>query len=447
MLRCCSRHGGNLRRTDVIRTFTTHGFTTKISLVSVLEEDAAMMRCSLLSLYLALHLIAHIPSTVSFLSSQSSVLSDSFPLSHSRREMSTADSATSNEEVNDDTSPKIVLVTGATGYIAKHVVLKLLNAGHSVKASTRSISRQEELRDALTPHLLDADAALSRLRVMELDLMSDYGWANAMKNVDVVMHIASPCPSKEPKNEEEVVRPAIEGALRAVKAAHEAGVTRIICTSSVAAIVNTELTKGRTVFDETDWTDVDKRGISAYVKSKTLAEKAIWNYQEKEAPELLITTILPSFVMGAPLDEHYGSSVRKVERLLTSKEPRIPNYGYSCVDVRDIALMHLRAMERPSASAGKRFIGNSGRSMWIPEMAQILSEAYPERNISTRRAPNWLIRFKALSDPSLRYVVVNLDRRRELSNAQSREILGIDFRDARESLLETAEYLVKFKLS
>lgn len=261
------------------------------------------------------------------------------------------------------------------------------------------------------------------------------------------MHIASPCPSREPKNEEEVIRPAIDGALRAVKTAHQAGVTRVICTSSVAAVVNADLPKGRTAFDETDWSSVDKPGLSAYVRSKTLAEKAIWDYQEKEAPELKITTILPSFVMGAPLDKHYGSSVRKVERLLTSQQEGIPNYGYSCVDVRDIALMHLRAMERPEASTGKRFIGNSGRFMWVPEMAQILHDVYPDRNITTTRAPNWLIREKAQSDPSLRYVVVNLDRRRKLSNTQSRELLGIEFRDARESLLETADYLVKTKLS
>lgn len=357
------------------------------------------------------------------------------------------DATTSNDKIDDDTSPKVVLVTGGTGYIAKHVILQLLNAGHSVKASMRSTSRKQELTDALTPHLQnDADETLSRLEVIELDLTSNERWLEAMKNINVLMHIASPCPSKEPQKEEEVICPAVEGALRAVKAAHEAGVTRIICTSSVAAIVNADLPKGRTVYDETDWTNIHKQGISAYVKSKTLAEEAIWDFQAKEAPELQITTILPSFVIGAPLDNKYGSSVRRVERLMTNSQEKIPNYGYSCVDVRDVARMHVRAMQRPLASANKRFIGNSGRFMWIPEMAEILSEAYPDRNISTRRAPNWLIRFKSLFDPSLRYVVVNLDRRRELSNTQSREILGIEFRDARESLLETADYLVNKKL-
>lgn len=384
------------------------------------------------SLFLTLHLFVLYYPTVSFITSHQACFSR-------RTAMSEA-----NDDSNHLLSPKqVVLVTGATGYIAKHVVLQLLNAGHSVKASTRSIARQQELHDALSPHLRKKDAALARLQLVQLDLTSDNGWAEAMQNVDVLMHIASPCPSREPKHEEEVIRPAIDGAMRAVRAAHQAGVTRVIFTSSVAAVVNAQLPKGRTMFNETVWSPVDKPGLSAYVKSKTLAEQAIWDYQETEAPELNVTTILPSFVMGAPLDEHYGSSIRKVERLLCSQQSRIPNYGYSCVDVRDVALIHLRALERPDATANKRFIGNSGRFMWIPEMAQILSEAYPDLHICTRRASNWWIRFKALSDPSFRYVVVNLDRRRELSNTQSREILGIDFRDAKESLLETADYLVK----
>ena len=369
-------------------------------------------------------------------------LISSFPLSQSSLKTSRIEPLLTSMARND---AKAVLVTGGSGYIAKHVILQLLDAGHSVKASMRSKAREQELRDALAPHL-DPEA-IARLQVTELDLMSDTGWSEAMENINVLMHIASPCPSKEPKNEDEVILPAMEGALRAVKAAHEAGVTRVICTSSVATVVNARLPNDRSIYDETDWTNVDKPGLNAYVKSKTLAERAVWQYREMEAPELNVTTILPSFVIGAPLDNYYGSSIRKIERLLTSATPEIQNFGYSCVDVRDIALMHLRAMERPDVSVGKRFIGTSGRFMWIPEMAQILSDAHPDQNISTKSAPSWLIRLKALYDPSLRYVVMNLDRRRELSNAQSSELLGIEFRDAKDSLLETADYLVNHKLA
>lgn len=369
-------------------------------------------------------------------------LISSFPLSQSSLKTSRIEPLLTSMARND---AKAVLVTGGSGYIAKHVILQLLDSGHSVKASMRSKAREQELRDALAPHL-DPEA-IARLQVTELDLMSDTGWSEAMENINVLMHIASPCPSKEPKNEDEVIQPAVEGALRAVKAAREAGVTQVICTSSVATVVNARLPNDRSIYDETDWTNANKPGLNAYVKSKTLAERAVWQYREMEAPELNVTTILPSFVIGAPLDNYYGSSIRKIERLLTSATPEIQNFGYSCVDVRDIALMHLRAMERPDASVGKRFIGTSGRFMWIPEMAQILSDAHPDQNISTRSAPSWLIRLKALYDPSLRYVVMNLDRRRELSNAQSSELLGIEFRDAKDSLLETADYLVKHKLA
>lgn len=399
-----------------------------------------MMSPCLPLLPVTLVLIAYIPLTVSFhipLSQSSVRMSGIEPLAVPRNTATTDDTF--------DSHYKTVLVTGGSGYIAKHVILQLLDAGHSVKASMRSKAREQELHDALAPYLMNSDS-LARLQVTELDLTSDRGWSEAMENIDVLMHIASPCPSKEPKNEEEVIRPAIDGAIRAVKTAHEAGVTRVIFTSSVPAVVNAQLPNGRAIFNETDWTDVDKRGLNAYVKSKTLAERAVWQYQEMGAPELNVTTILPSFVIGAPLDNYYGSSVRKIERLLSSPKPEIQNFGYSCVDVRDIALMHLRVMERPGASIGKRFIGTSGRFMWIPEMAQILSDAYPDQNISTKSTPSWLVRLKALYDPSLRYVVMNLDRRRELSNLQSRELLGIDFRDAKDSLLETADYLIKHKL-
>lgn len=403
-----------------------------------------MFRC-LPPLSAIVGLIVFIPLAISFPLSQSSVRTSRIePLAMARN---TAVAASSNDTFDSRKSRKTVLVTGGSGYIAKHVILQLLDAGHSVKTSMRSKAREQELRDALAPYL-DREAVVARMQVTELDLMSETGWMEAMENIDVLMHIASPCPSKEPKNEEEVIRPAVDGALRAVKSAHNAGVTRVICTSSVAAVVNAQLPNERSIYDETDWTNVDKPGLNAYVKSKTLAERAVWQYQEMEAPELKMTTILPSFVIGAPLDNNYGSSIQKIERLLTSATPEIQNFGYSCVDVRDIALMHLRAMERPDASIGKRFIGtSSGRFMWIPEMAQILSDAYPDRNISTKSAPSWLIRLKALYDPSLRYVAMNLDRRRELSNAQSRELLGIDFRDAKDSLLETADYLVKHKLA
>lgn len=336
------------------------------------------------------------------------------------------------------------LVTGGAGYIGKHIVLNLLNGGHTVVASMRDRSREVELRNALYAHLNEPVKDLDRLSVVELDLTSDVGWEDAFRdnNIDVLFHLASPCPVEEPKNEDGVIRPAIDGALRAVRAAHAAGVTRVIATSSVAAVVNCNLSNDRTEYDETDWTESDRPGISAYVKSKTLAERAIWDWCRENASEMEVTTILPSFVLGAPLDGQYGPSVRKVERLLRGAQSKLPNYGYSCVDVSDIALMHVRAMERPDCSVGKRFIGSAKCFLWVPEMARMLHDAYPDRNIPYERASNDVIRAKAMTNPSYRYVVVNLDKRRILSNKRSCQLLDIKFRDPRDSLLETAEYLL-----
>lgn len=341
-----------------------------------------------------------------------------------------------------------VLVTGATGYIAKHVVLQLLHAGHTVRASIRSKSRENELREALSPYLherFDDEIMDQRLEVVYLDLMSDIGWVEAMQGVDALFHIASPCPTKEPRHEEEVIRPAIDGSMRAIKAAYAAGVFRVIATSSVAAVVNTDLPAGRTMYNESDWTDIHKRGVSAYVKSKTLAEEALWEFCRSHH-EIRLTTILPSFVLGAPLDDKYGASVRKIEMLFKLERAashRIPNYGYSCVDVHDIALMHLRALERTDECVGKRFIGSSRCFLWLPEMAQLLQDNFPKRNICTQKANSLMVRLKALFDPSLRYVAVNLEKRRELDNSMSVQVLGIDFRDPRQSLVETGAYLAK----
>lgn len=332
-----------------------------------------------------------------------------------------------------------VLVTGATGYIAKHIVLQLLNEGYSVVASARSLSREAELRDAMAPHLTDP-AALDRLRVVALDLLSDTGWTEAMTGVDVVMHTASPVPIRQPKDEEETIRPAVDGAMRAVRAAQAAGITRVIMTSSIAAVMGCDLPAGQTVYDETNWTDLSKPGHSPYVKSKTMAERAVWEWQKTEAPEMQITMINPAFVMGPPLDENFASSVYLVKRLLMAKDPMLPRIGFTCVDVYDIALMHIRAMQRPE-SIGKRFIG-AERFFWFSEMAVMLKQALPGRKIVTRVAPNFVIRFLALFDPAIRTILRNLDKQDEMSSEQARSVLGVTMRDSGQAIVKTGQYLV-----
>ena len=332
-----------------------------------------------------------------------------------------------------------ILVTGATGFIAKHIVLQLLNAGHSVVGSARSLDRAAELRAAVDPHLTDP-AALDRLRVVALDLTRDDGWAEAMQGVDAVMHTASPFPMVQPDDEAEVIRPAVDGAVRALRAASAAGVGRVVLTSSVVAVTNTDLPAGRTAHTEDDWTDLDHPATNAYGRSKTLAERAAWEFVRDEAPGMALTVINPALVLGPPLDGTYGTSVGVVERLLHAKDPMLPRVGFSVVDVRDIAAMHVAALERPD-TAGKRYIGAES-FVWFHEVAAVLKQAHPERRIVTRIAPGLVIRALALFDPAIRSILPGLGKRSDISGQRAREELGIAFIPADETVRATAAWLI-----
>ena len=250
---------------------------------------------------------------------------------------------------------KTVLVTGASGFIAKHIVLELLNADYRVVGSLRTEPRRDEVRDAVRPHLASAADLDQRLRFVTLDLGKDDGWLDAMSGVDVLMHTASPLPMAQPRDENELVRPAVDGTLRALRAAHAAGIRRVVLTSSSAAVTNVAGNVDTKKFDESDWSDPSGPGITPYTKSKTLAERAAWDFVESQAPGMELTTINPCLVLGTPLDDHYGTSLRIVERLLRGRDPMLPKVGIGVVDVVDVARMHVRAITAPG-TAGQRII-------------------------------------------------------------------------------------------
>ncbi len=340
--------------------------------------------------------------------------------------------------------PMPVLLTGASGFIAKHVLLRLLNAGHRVTASLRSPDRQAEVRAAIGPHLT-YPAAQDRLRFVTLDLGRDEGWNTAFEGTRALIHTASPFPLAQPKDEDQLIRPAVDGTLRALRAAAAGGVTRVVLTSSVAAVSAKDPEPGKLVMDEDDWTDLDHPSATAYVKSKTLAERAAWEFvagtETAGGDKIVLTTINPALVLGPPLDRHFGSSVSVVQRALSGRDPMLPRIGFGVVDVRDVAEMHLRALQRP-ASGGKRFIAVD-RFLWFKDISDILVQAYPGRRIARRIAPDILIRALALFDPSLRSVLPYLGRRDTLSNARARAQLGIDFIDAADALRATASFLME----
>ncbi|WP_019956639.1 NAD-dependent epimerase/dehydratase family protein [Yoonia vestfoldensis] len=337
--------------------------------------------------------------------------------------------------------PKIVLLTGASGYIAKHIALQLLQAGYHVRGTVRDLARGDAIRAALAPHFGDTDVALAFVQV---DLTRDDGWSEALAGVDVLVHTASPFPITPPDNPDDLIRPAVDGTLRALRAAQAAGVARVVLTSSTAAISGSALPPGETAYDETNWTDPADPDITAYTKSKTLAEKAAWDFVVQEAADMRLTVINPGFVVGAPLDARYGSSVGVIARLLRRKDPMLPNFGFAAVDVQDVAALHVTVIDKPD-TYGQRIMAVD-RFIWFTEMAQAIKAAYPARRIVTRVAPDFIVRFLARFDPAIRTIVPSLGQQDRYDNARAMATLGRGLRQVNKSVVATAGYLIDKKL-
>ena len=333
---------------------------------------------------------------------------------------------------------KTVFVTGASGYIAKHIVLQLLESGYAVKGSVRSDAKADEVRAAVAAHISDP-AEMERLDLVNLNLLADDGWAEALKGADVLFHTASPFPLERPKDEDDLIRPAVDGTLRALNAAKGAGIHRVVLTSSSVAIMGAQL-DGRDRFNEDDWSDIERPESHAYEKSKVLAEQAAWDFV-KDHPDMQLTTINPVFVLGPGLDVNFGSSLSVIQRLVRAKDPAMPRLSFPIVDVRDIAKMHIAAMEKPQ-SVGRRFIGAS-ETLWFTEIAQTLKERLPSKKIVTRQAPDFLIKIMALFDKTLRGIVPDLGREMKVDNKAAREVLGIDFIPARQAVGDSGAFLVE----
>ena len=326
-----------------------------------------------------------------------------------------------------------VLLTGISGFIAKHIAVKLLNAGYPVCGTVRRLDRADEVRAAFAPHLTAGAGALS---FAQADLESDVGWAEAMAGVAMLVHTASPFPISQPKDEQVLIRPAVEGTLRVLRAAEAAGVGRVVLTSSTVAVMNDG--KAGALQDESDWCDLHLPSTTAYAKSKTMAERAAWDFVKGKP--MALTTINPGFVLGPPLDQHYGSSLGFVERLLKGRDPMLPDYGPPVVDVRDVAEMHLRAVQRPE-TAGKRYLAAAG-SMSFVDMGRALKATYPARRIATRAAPKLLLRVLALFDADVRSILPKIGQLERVSNQRAVHEMGMEFIAPKAALLASADWLV-----
>jgi dihydroflavonol-4-reductase len=336
----------------------------------------------------------------------------------------------------------LVVVTGASGFIAKHIVLQLLNQGYSVRATVRSPSREAELLAAMSQHVDDGTSTERLLSFSRLDLEQDQGWDAALAGADALIHTASPFPLIQPKNEDDLVRPAVDGTLRALRAAKRANVSRVVLTSSGLAVFLAQ-PNGKSRLDESDWSSPDDPRATPYAKSKILAERAAWTFVEAE-PAIDLTVINPGFVIGAPLDRSSGTSLRVIQRLLESKDPMLPKFGFPVVDVRDVAQMHVACLAKPE-SIGKRYLAGD-EFLWFPEMAEILQSAFANRRIVTRQAPSLVIRLLALFDSEIRTIVPNLDQRTEVTAERARRELGMSFRPAAKAVVSAGRFLIDNKL-
>lgn len=337
-------------------------------------------------------------------------------------------------------SESLVLVTGGSGFIGAHCILQLLNAGYRVRTTVRSLAREAGVRQMLKTGGAEPGPALS---FAAADLMSDAGWNEAVTGCEFVLHVASPFPLLVPKHEDELIVPAREGALRVVRTARDAGVRRVVLTSSFAAIGYGQPVMDRP-FTEADWTNPDGAGVTAYAKSKTLAKRAAWDFMAREGGGLELAVVNPVGVFGPVLGPDYSTSIEIVRRLLAGEVPGLPHISFGVVDVRDVADLHIRAMTNPAA-LGERFLAVAGEFMSMFEIAQVLRSRMGEagRRVPTRTLPDWLLRAVALMDPSVRQIVPELGKSKKATNEKARRVLGWSPRSREEALVATAESLVR----
>ena len=337
-----------------------------------------------------------------------------------------------------------VLVTGGSGFIGGHCILQLLAAGHRVRTTVRNLSREPEVRALLKGAGADAGASLS---FAAADLTADAGWAQAVEGCDYVLHVASPFPAAVPKHEDELIVPAREGALRVLRAARTGGVKRVVLTSSFAAIGYGHGPRS-TTFDETSWSNPEGGDVSAYAKSKTLAERAAWDFIDKEGGGLELSVVNPVGVFGPVLGPDTSTSITIVQRLMNGAMPGVPKMRFGVVDVRDVADLHLRAMTDPRAK-GERFLSVAGDFMWFREIAETLKARTGAlgKRVPTRELPNWLVRLAAtLLDPALKQIVPELGKSRNATSAKAKRLLGWSPRSREDALAATAESLARLGL-
>lgn len=335
-----------------------------------------------------------------------------------------------------------VLVTGGTGFIGAHCILQLLQQGYQVRTTVRSLKREGDVRNMLKVGGADATAPI---QFFQADLTSDEGWTQAVTGADYVLHVASPFPPAIPQHEDELIIPARDGALRVLRASRAAGVKRVVLTSSFAAIGYGQKPQ-KAPFDETNWTDPNGDDVRAYVKSKTIAEKAAWDYVAKEGgPELSVVN--PVGVFGPVLGPDYSTSILLIQLLMDGAMPGCPRLYFGVVDVRDVADLHLRAMINPAAR-GERFLAVSGDFMSILEIAKVLRARLGEaaKRVPKSQIPDFVVRLAAMRDEAVKQILPELGKYKNGTNAKAVRVLGWQPRSREDACVATAQSLIELGL-
>lgn len=337
----------------------------------------------------------------------------------------------------DDT----ILITGATGFIAQHNIIAALAAGFRVRTAIRSLDRSDRVRAYLAKGGAEPG---DRLSFVETDLLKDDGWAEAAQGCTYAIHSASSTPSGAYASEEEWIRPAVDGNLRLLRAARDAGVKRVVLTSAFGAIGAGRASPGRP-FTEEDWSDLNGN-IAPYQKSKTLAERAAWDFIAQQGRGMELATINPTAVMGPALGPDTSHSLMMLKGMLEG-QPGQPRIQSCFVDVRDVADLHMRAMTSPAAG-GERFLATSGDALWLVDVAKILIQRLGEqaRKTSTMQLPDIALKAKALVDPKVKGLLPLLGVDLSASGEKAKRMLGWNPRPPADAIEAAARSMVEVGL-
>lgn len=332
---------------------------------------------------------------------------------------------------------RLILLTGISGFIAKHCAVELLRHGYAVRGTLRTLAKADAVRATLARH-----CDVSALEFCAADLSSDAGWGEAARGVYGVLHVASPFPMKQPDDEQDLIRPAVDGTMRVLKAAIAAGARRFVQTSSMVAIANGHPHARTAPFTEADWSVLDGPGVTPYTKSKTLAERAARDFLSATRADLHYATVNPGFVLGPLLDRETGTSGEVIRMFMQGKYPGSPKLSFAVVDVRDVAAMHRRALETDQPGGGRYMAVSEAawfKDMMLPIKAQLGRAA---RKVPARELPNFLIRLIALVDPAVRSVLPDLGHHASFDNSRTRQALGVTFIPVSESAPAMARSLI-----